>query len=445
MKSVHISCMMMVFIVSTCVFLSNSSIRAVELNSEDTAIADAVADEFNEDRHIPERAVQADVTDGVVTLTGTVSDMLARERSADIAKTVRGVTSVINLIEVVPTALREDHEIKADVLAALTADPAIDEAELTVTVDHHTVTLQGTAPSYKDKLLIESIAKGVNGVAGMENRITVAYDRNRPDAELAADIEKRLQYDVYVDAADIAVDVTDGDVALTGIVGSLAEKEQAVLNAYVLGVHSVDHSGLFVRPRVGDPDLKEKKITKRTDTEITNALRTALAQDPRVSPFDIGVTVTEGFVTLDGEVDHLKAKRAAQQNAAHTAGVLFVKNTIRVNPQAGQNDNEIEQRLRDAFLRDPRIDLFDITVDVENGIAELTGKVQTYVEKMQADDIASRTKGVTAVNNALDVVDVYEPPIYQPHVDKLDPRTFEWLRYPTDAEPRTSDSENKQR
>jgi hypothetical protein len=60
--------------------------------------------------------------EGVVTLSGTVSNLLARDRAVMIAESIKNVRSVINEIEVMPVE-RADSEIRNDVTASLVTDP----------------------------------------------------------------------------------------------------------------------------------------------------------------------------------------------------------------------------------------------------------------------------------------------------------------------------------
>ena len=59
----------------------------------------------------------------------------------------------------------------------------------------------------------------------------------------------------------------------------------------------------------------------------------------------------------------------------------------------------------------------EITVDVINGVAKLYGTVDTYFERSQADDVASRVNGVIIVDNNLIVQEGYKPYTYNPYVD----------------------------
>lgn len=56
---------------------------------------------FQEDDLLQDNGIEILDSNGVITLTGTVSTTAARERAESIARQVAGVTSVINEIDVV--------------------------------------------------------------------------------------------------------------------------------------------------------------------------------------------------------------------------------------------------------------------------------------------------------------------------------------------------------
>jgi hypothetical protein len=54
-------------------------------------------------------------------------------------------------------------------------------------------------------------------------------------------------------------------------------------------------------------------------------------------------------------VDSLKAKRAAENDAGNTVGVLYVENRIKVRPEEPLTDEEIAADIRGALKRNPFI------------------------------------------------------------------------------------------
>jgi osmotically-inducible protein OsmY len=381
------------------------------------SISDAVEDELQMDQAVPAYNIDVVTNNGIVTLSGSVDDLLAKERAARIAKTVKGVRAVVNQVQVVPSLVRSDAEIREDVNDALLWDAATESYEIDVTVKDHRVTLSGTVNSWQERQLAEKVAKGVKGVTDVRNEILVDYEKERLDSEIEGEVLQRLRWDALVDHALIDVTVEDGEVRLTGTVGSASEKTRAIADAYVAGVQLVDASGLEVSRWARDPDLRKDKYADKSDQEILRAVEDAMVYDPRVRAFDVKTEVSDGTVTLRGAVDNLKAKRAAAQAARNTVGVVFVDNRLKVRPGVPVKDEDIENRIDRALVRHPYVDRYEIDVDVTNGVARLYGDVDTQFEKNQAEDITSRVRGVIAVKNYLSIQD-YGPYVYDPYVDE---------------------------
>ena len=394
----------------------------------DRRIADAVEDEFLVDRAVPLNEVDVSVNDGVVTLEGSVSNVLARERAARVAETVKGVVSVVNLITVEPYWNRQDWEIENDVAEALLYDTATESWEIDVEVTDNRAVLSGTVESFQEKQLAAKVTKGVRGVKDVENNIDVDYETDRPDEEIASEIESALRWDRRVDDALIDVAVDDGEVTLSGVVGSSAERRVAREDAWVAGVVEVDTSDLDVERWARDEDLRVDKYTDKSDSAIETAVEEALVYDPRVGSYNVNVDVDAGIATLRGEVDNLDAKRAAESVARRTVGVVAVKNRIKVRPEP-VTDREIAQNVQEALARDPYVERFDISVSVSDGTVYLRGSVDSYFEKSQADNIASRAEGVVAVRNNLTVERPRYPMTYDPYTYDQYPYEDEWYDY----------------
>jgi osmotically-inducible protein OsmY len=398
----------------------------------DLAITDAVKDEMLLDPGVVPEIIDVETSDGIVILSGTVDNLLAKERAERIAETVKGVRAVVNNLKVVPPLQRSDREIRSDVREALLHDPATESYEVGVAVVNGEVRLSGMVDSYQEKKLVEKVAMGVRGVTAVSNNIAVIYRADRPDREIEEEIEQRLKWDTLIDHVLIGVEVNDGVVSLTGVVGSAAEKRRARYDAWVTGVKSVNVSGLEVKRWARDPDLRTDKYETKSDDEIRKAVQDALLYDPRVFTFNVNPEVSDGIVTLRGEVNNLKAKRAAAQDARNTVGVSVVINRLKVKLVDPMEDEKIERRIDAALTRDPYVEGNEIDARVTNRIAYLYGTVDSYFDKALAEDAASRVKGVATVKNYLLVRSVGEGLIYDPYVDSWYSHDYNWyLRHPS--------------
>lgn len=382
---------------------------------KDVHVQRAVERELLFDRAIPFDDIRTTVTDGVVTLEGTVENILARERAVNRAQTVRGVTSVVDKLAVVPSMTITDTQVMDHVKQALLTDPATDSYEVKVTVQNGKVTLEGMVDSWHERVLAATVTKGVDGVRDVVNSITVDYKLERPDAEITAEVEAALRWDVYVDDGMIDVKVKDGVVKLSGIAGSAAEKRRAASKAWTSGVMMVDARDLEVSRWARTSDLRSEPVHDLADSKVEDAVTKALVHDPRVFSFNVMPHVDDGLVTLTGAVDNLRAKRAAESSARNTMGVAGVLNHLRVHTPEPRSDKAIHADVVAALKRDPFVSRYQIGVAVTNGKIRLTGTADTHFERRQADDVASRVTGVRDIVNRVRVLD--RPMTLDPYVD----------------------------
>lgn len=371
-----------------------------EIGDED--ITRAIEVELIFDDAVSSHLIDVETIDGVVTLSGTVSNLLARERAASIAQSVKNVRSVINEIEVMPVD-RADSAMRDDVTTAFVTDPITESWEIDVMVNDGKVTLTGMVDNWAEKRFAERLARGVKGVSEIENNISVSYDTTRPDSEIMAEVEGALEWDPYVDHHLIDVSVDNGKVMLSGTVGSAAEKTRARSDAWLAGARSVDAEDLEVEPWAQGTLERKAETVLKPDSEIREAVKDALLYDPRVVSLTVDVMVENGEVTLDGTVEDLRAKKAAADDARNTVGVWRVENGLRVRPSTSLSDSEIEDRIEAALIRDAIVERYDLGVVVRNRKAYLYGMVDSYYERERAEDVASAVQGVVDVENNLGV------------------------------------------
>jgi osmotically-inducible protein OsmY len=141
-------------------------------------------------------------------------------------------------------------------------------------------------------------------------------------SQLEADVRDELANDPrlpYVD--EIAVEAYGGAVTLRGTVGSFAQQRAAVADARrTRGVFDV-YDELEVRLLNQD---------RRKDAEIRGAALQRLIWDPEIPGDYLDVGVTDGWVTLKGDVDFQYQSDRAFDHAASLYGVTGVTNDIKV-------------------------------------------------------------------------------------------------------------------
>lgn len=371
----------------------------------DPQITRAVETDLLRNKSVPSQWIDVKSDDGIVTLSGSVDNLLAKERAVASARSVKGVRAVIDRLKV-KTESRPDIKIQTDVIQALAVDPATDAFEVAAEVDDGVVTLSGKVSSWVEKELAAKVAKGIRGVVDVKNEIAARFDSERNDSEIASDIRARLRWDPRIDDDLITVEVKDGKVSLTGVAGSAAEKHFAYADAWIAGVNQVDMSRLKVEPSAREKMRRGHQCAERSSEELRLAVINALVADPRVSVFNPTVEVENFTVVLTGVVDNYKAKSAAAMDAKNTACIVRVKNFLKVRPFKILPDQTIADEVRAALERDPDVSREEVKVSVSNGLVFLSGEVDTLYDVTQAEDLASRIPGVVEVRNNLTVHDI---------------------------------------
>ena len=210
------------------------------------------------------------------------------------------------------------------------------------------------------------------------------------DENIQRDVLQELGWDSRLQPNQIGVTVENGVVTPTGTVDTYIKKQAAVQAAYrVHGVKAV----------ANDTQVRLLGVSERTDTDLARAAREALQLDIEVPSDEVKVTVSNGWVTLDGEVDFDFQKRAAERAVHRLAGVKGVSNLISMRPRVSLG--EVKQDIEKALLRNARTDAHNIQVEVEGRRVILRGSVSSYAEKQAAEDTAWAEPGVTEIESRI--------------------------------------------
>jgi osmotically-inducible protein OsmY len=212
----------------------------------------------------------------------------------------------------------------------------------------------------------------------------------RSDSDIRRDVEDELRWDPDLDATDIAVNVTNGVVTLTGFVRSYIEKYEAEVDAKrVAGVLAV----------VNDLQVRLPNIDERPDPEIA---RDAISRIKSELPYaweKIRVVVKGGWVTLEGEVEWNYQRERAEAAVRGVRGIEGVTNSIEVKPRVAPT--EIRRKIEEALRRAAEIDAGRITVEANGSEVILRGTVRSWAEREEAERAAWWAPGVTKVDNRI--------------------------------------------
>jgi osmotically-inducible protein OsmY len=219
----------------------------------------------------------------------------------------------------------------------------------------------------------------------------------RTDHEVQADVLAELRWEPSLANDDIAVSVRDGVVTLAGFADSWADRWKAErVASRVQGVKGV----------ANDIKVKLPSSSERPDPDLARAAVDALEWNVLVPDDRIRVKVSNGWLTLEGEVDWYYQKEEAERAVRKLKGVKGVTNLVTVAVRPASWD--VKEKIRNALERGAELDADRIRVEVEGSRVILTGTVRSYAERRDAERAARNAPGVTDVENLI-IVDPLVP------------------------------------
>lgn len=215
----------------------------------------------------------------------------------------------------------------------------------------------------------------------------------KSDSEIKRQVLCELKWDSRIAWSEIGVEVFEGVVTLTGNVNSYAKKIAAQEAAHRIdGVLDVANE-IAVRP-TGE--------FQRTESDIALAVRHVLQWDALVPDERIQSTVSDGWVTLEGEVNLWREREDAERAVLRLAGVIGVINKIRIAP-ARVNVDELREEIEDALERRADRQAERLRIEVRDGAVDLFGRVHSWQEKRAVVGSISHAPGVTEIRNHLTI------------------------------------------
>lgn len=215
----------------------------------------------------------------------------------------------------------------------------------------------------------------------------------KADIKIQKDVIDELRSLPNLADLELGVAVKDGVVTLTGNVSSYAQKLEAAEAAR--RVHQV----LAV---ADETEVRLPGAAQRTDTEIAHAAVDALRWNVEVPDSRVRLTVHNGWVTMEGNVDWQFQRRAAERAVRWLTGVKGVIDRIVVD-QPRVSPSDVKRRIGDALRRSATVDSERITVDALDRKVTLRGTVRSWAEREDAEAAAWAVPGVSAVEDFITV------------------------------------------
>ena len=161
---------------------------------------------------------------------------------------------------------------------------------------------------------------------------------------------------------------------------------------------------------------------------ILKEVRAVLEREPRINlhKYPVQMDVNEGVLTLEGDVEHVAAKKLSMELAAAVPGVTGIIDRLHVVPSTRMGDGAILDAVRDALLQEPtlrncmiqeirkgRLQTIReaagephgvIRISVKDGIVLLDDHVTSLAQKRLAGVLAWWVPGSCDVINGMEVV-----------------------------------------
>jgi osmotically-inducible protein OsmY len=214
----------------------------------DAQIQTDVIQELKWDPSVTHEHVGVAVSDGIVTLSGTVPNYIEKSAAEKAAQRVAGVKAVVEKIEVkVPGSFhKDDEDIAKAIINQFGWHAQVPDELVKASVEKGWVELTGEVEWEYQRRAAEKVVRGLTGVRGLTNKVTIKARVAQP-TEIKNKIEQALKRAAEREAEHLNIEVRGTRVLLSGKVRSFAELRDVRGAAWSApGVTSVDDSGLSV-------------------------------------------------------------------------------------------------------------------------------------------------------------------------------------------------------
>ena len=144
-----------------------------------------------------------------------------------------------------------------------------------------------------------------------------------------------------------------------------------------------------------------------TDEELELRVTEELSWDPRVDSEAITVTVYDSVVTLAGAVASVRQKREAKRAAERVRGVVLVDDELDVwvRTEHRRDDANLRRDVLQALALDDQVPA-TVYAWVDDGFVTLVGTARWQHQRAEAEFVATSLRGVTGVDDAIELVDL---------------------------------------
>jgi len=165
----------------------------------------------------------------------------------------------------------------------------------------------------------------------------------------------------------------------------------------------------------------------KKDSQLQHDVLAELEYEPMIDAAEIGVSVEDGIVTLNGRVRNFAELWTAERAVLRVAGVKAVANEIEVRMISGgeRNDADIARTALNALAWNIYVPQDRIKVEVEKGWVTLKGTVEHRYHKEAAENAVHHMAGVRGVSNMIVIKPLVTPAEVREKIEKALERSAE--------------------
>lgn len=140
-------------------------------------------------------------------------------------------------------------------------------------------------------------------------------------------------------------------------------------------------------------------MQRSNDDYLQEKVEEALKASALLNTADINFEISNGYLSLWGMVDVLAEKRAVENILRKITGINQINNNLTVAMDRAISDEELAEIVTEKMAADPRINLHNIGVIVENGVVNVVGNAESLDEAKVALLTAEGVYGVKEVSS----------------------------------------------
>jgi osmotically-inducible protein OsmY len=275
------------------------------------------------------------------------------------------------------------------------------DSDVSIDAENGVVTLKGSVQNSDQKRLAEDTVRGLPGVTNVRNELTVKSDpKESSDEWIALKVRSSLLYHRNVGLMDTDVKVMNGNVILTGVAETAAEKALAgEYAADIKGVQNVDNQIKVV------PEHERTAWKANRDKE-----RAEMRADKAELKADRDRAVAKADSTYDRTARDLDRKTDNAERNVRNMGNDAERSARNIGDSAERNARDMGDKMDDASITaqvkaslavHKSTSAIRTEVTTNDGTVTLRGEARNAAEKELAGKIAKDVRGVRNLNNEI--------------------------------------------